>query len=271
VAAFYRRQVTGGSTVVAVFGDVDPAVAESLARRSFGAMPAGKQALPAVPAEPARDKPVLYVKAKPPTRAAAGVGLAFEGMTVSAVDDVAKMAVLDTIISGYRYPTGWLMENLRGRDRSLVYEVHAMNRPGPIPGAFEIYAACEPAKVNEVYRIISQQLDRARAGQSTPAELERAKTIIATTELMGHQTASERAMQAALDELYGLGWDNNQRFIERVRNVTLDDVKAMAVKYFTVPVVAVVTAAPEQVDIGVQPAAVDRDQPAGPGGGKERP
>ena len=271
VAAFYRRQVTGGDTVVAIFGDVDPAVAESLTRRYFGSLPAGKQALPSVPAEPARDKPVLYVKAKPPTRAAAGVGLAFEGMTVSEVDDVAKMAVLDTIISGYRYPTGWLMENLRGKDRSLVYEVHAINRPGPIPGAFEIYAACEPTKVNEVYRIISQQLDRARAGQFTPPELERAKTIIATTELMGHQTAGDRAMQAALDELYGLGWDNNQRFIERVRAATLDDVRAMAVKYFTAPVVAVVTAAPDQVDIGTTPAAVDRDQPAQSGSAKEHP
>jgi predicted Zn-dependent peptidase len=88
---------------------------------------------------------------------------------------------------------------------------------------------------------------------------------------MGHQTAGERAMQAALDELYGLGWDNNRRFIDRVKDVTLDDVKATAVKYFTVPVVAVVTAAPDKVDIGVKAAAVDRDEPAESGGGKERP
>ena len=55
------------------------------------------------------------------------------------------------------------------------------------------------------------------------------------------------------------------------RAVTLDDVKAMAVTYFTVPVVAVVTAAPDKVDIGVAPAAVDRDEPAKTGGAKEHP
>jgi len=259
VAAFHRRQLAGPNTVVAVYGDIDPQVAESLVRRSFGTLPAQGPALPVVPAEEPGDKPVLYIKAKPPTRAAAGVGLAFPGMTFNQADDVAQMDVLDTVISGYRYPTGWLEESLRGKDRSLVYEVHAIHRPGPIPGCFEIYAACEPAKVNEVYTIITQQLERARAGQFTEAELARAKTIIDTTKTLQLQSNADRAMQAALDELYGLGYDYTRQYLERVRSVTLEQVHAMAQKYLTVPVVTVVTPAPDQVNIGVEPAAIDRD------------
>ncbi|HSW45015.1 MAG TPA: insulinase family protein, partial [Phycisphaerae bacterium] len=259
LAAFYRRQVTGPNTVVAVFGDIDPQAAETLLRRHFGALSAGKVPLPSVAAEPDRDKPAVYIKAKPPTRDVAGLGLSFTGMPLSRVDDVARMAVLDTIISGYRYPTGWLEESLRGKDRSLVYEIHAIHRPGPIPGCFQIYAACEPEKVSEVYTIIMRQLDRARAGEFTPAELERAKTIIATTEMMSHQTNAERAMQAALDELYGLGFDNNRLFLDRVKAVTLDQVRETAARYLTVPVVAVVTPAPDAVRLGIEPTAVDRD------------
>ncbi len=267
--AFHAERFTAANTVVAVFGDIDPTAAESLLRRKFGALPAGKAGLPDATPEPPRDKPLLYVKAKPPTRQAAGIGLAFAGLKFDDSENMARMAVLDTIISGYRYPTGWLEENLRGGDRSLVYEVHAINRPGPIPGALEIYAACEPGKVNEVYTIITAQLDRARAGRFTEAELVRAKTIIATTELMERQSNADRAMRASLDELYGLGYDNGERFLDRVRSVTLDDVHATARQFLTQPVVAVVTPDPDAVDIGIAPAAVEREPAPGASAGKE--
>jgi zinc protease len=140
-----------------------------------------------------------------------------------------------------------------------VYEVHAVNRPGVLPGHFGIYAACQPDKVNEVYRIITKQLNRARAGEFTPAELERAKTIIVTNELMGNQTNSARAMQSALDELYGLGYDYHDSLSDRVNAVTLDEVKRVATRYLTTPVVAVVTPSPDAVELGIKPTIVKDD------------
>ena len=150
-------------------------------------------------------------------------------------------------------------ESLRGGDRSFVYEVHAVNRPGITPGYFGIYAACQPEKVGEVYRIITEQLDKARAGTFTAAELERAKIIISTTEMMQNQTNSDRAMQSAIDELYGLGYDYREQFVEGVRAVTLEDVKRVATQYFTEPVITVVTPAPKQLGLGPEPSAVDSD------------
>ncbi len=263
VAEFYRRRATASQTVLAIFGDVEPARVESLVRQHFSDMPAGAAPALSVIDEPALTSPKLYVKAKSPDRRVAGICLGFRGMRLTDTADVIPVAVLDTIVSGYRLPTGWLHEALRGGDRSLVYEVHAVNFAGILPGAFEIYAACQPDKVGQVYRIITGQLDRARAGEFTPDELERAKTIIVTTELMTTQTNSERAMQAALDELYGLGYDYHDKFAERVRAVTLDDVKRMADRYLTTPVIAVVTPAPDQIDLEIAPAAVERDSAAG--------
>jgi len=259
VAAFYRQRITGVNTVVAIFGDVDPARAESLADRCFGSLPAGAYGLPSAEDEPVLAEPALYVKAKPLSRQVAGIGMGFAGMTFADTDDVIRMTVLDTIVSGYRYPTGWLHDSLRGGDRSLVYEVHAMNRPGLLPGVFQLYAACQPDKVGEVCRIIAEQLDRARAGKFTEKELATAKNIIATTELMSHQTNSEVAMQAALDELYGLGYDYHDRFAERVRRVTLAEVSGVAERFLTTPVITVVTPAPEKVQLDIEPSAVDRE------------
>ena len=270
VEKFYRRRVTGPQTVVAIYGDLDAEKAESLVREHFSKLPGGSPKALSAADEPSRSAPKLYVKQKSPDRQVAGICIGFPGMKVTNVADRVPTAVLDTIISGYRLPTGWLHESLRGGDRSYVYEVHAVNFAGILPGYFEIYAACEPAKVGEVYRIITEQLDRARAGEFTAEELERAKTMIVTTELMANQTNSDRAMQAALDELYGLGYDHHEGFADSVRAVTLDDVKRMAGKYLTTPVVAVVTPAPEKVELGIEPTAVDGDQGAGEAGGEAK-
>ena len=72
-----------------------------------------------------------------------------------------------------------------------------------------------------------------------------------------------RPMQAALDELYGLGHDYRRVLIEQVQAVTAEHITAMARKYFTAPAVAVVTPAPDKLDLGIQPTRTDRDEPEG--------
>ncbi len=264
VARAYRRSATGPTTVLAIFGDVDAGQAEALARRLFSGLPAKAEELPQVPSEEPLAGPVLRIRAKSPQRRTAGVGVAFRGMRFVDTEDTEAMAVLDTVMSGYRYPAGWLHEALRGGQADLVYEVHASNVPGLFPGYFQIYAACQPEKVSEVYRIIAGQIEKARAGRITAEELERAKGIIVTTELMSRQTNGDRAMQTALDELYGLGADYRERMIEAVRRVTVEDCRRVAEKYFTAPVIAVVTAEPGKVDLGLRPEAIEGDQtPAG--------
>src|SRR5207247_6291244 len=71
--------------------------------------------------------------------------------------------VADTMCSGYRYPTGYLHEILRGR--GLVYVVHAQNWPGrnvKLPGTFFVYAGCDPGKVNEVVALILENIARVQ-------------------------------------------------------------------------------------------------------------
>ena len=262
---FERRPgfVETGRTVIEDMVVGQPDQVESLARKYFNKLPEPAGPLPDIADEPAISKPELYVKQKSPDRRVAGIHLGFRGMKLTETNDVIPMAVLDTIISGYRLPTGWLHKSLREGDASYVYEVHAINVPGLSPGYFGIYAACQPTKVGEVYRIINNQLDKARVGQFTQDELERAKTIIVTSELMGRQTNSDRAMQSAIDELYGLGYDNHEKLVKRVRAVTLEEVKRVANKYLTAPIVAIVTPAPDQVDLGIEPVTVDSDEQVG--------
>ncbi len=262
VERFYRGQLAAGNMVVAIYGDVDPDKAEALVRKLFTGLPAGGPKIPVVAAAKAPERPQLFIKAKGSERMAAGICIGYPGMTMADRNERAVMAVLDSVVSGYRYPTGWLHEALRGGRQDFVYEVHAMNRPGLIPGTFQVYAACQPERVNEVYRIFRANLDKAVKGEFTPEEIERAKTIIVTSETTERQTNLERAMGEAIDELYGLGYDSQAKFIEAVRAAGPEDLRKMAERYFTTPIVAVVTPKPEAVDIGVKPVAIEGQAPA---------
>jgi len=170
--------------------------------------------------------------------------VAVPGMTLAELDDRLAMMVLDTIISGYRLPRGWLHTELRGK--RLVYVVHAYNWAAPVPGAFVAYAQCEPGKAALVARIIRREFRRTLSYPFSRAEVEEAVNMILTAELLENQSARALAMQAALDELYGFGFDFRKTLEKRLRAVGPEDVARVARKYLSGGyVTTVVTPAPE--------------------------
>ena len=173
-----------------------------------------------------------------------GVIVAAPGMTVANVKDRDAMVVLDTIISGYRLPRGWLHTELRGK--GLVYVVHAYNFAALVPGAFITYAQCEPDKGPEVVEIIHRNLRRTQTHEFTQAEVDEAVNMILTAELLANQSMAALSMQAALDELYGFGYDFHKGYEKRLRAVTPDEVTRVAKKYLAGGyVTTVVTPKPE--------------------------
>jgi len=177
----------------------------------------------------------------------AGVVLARPGTSRDQVEDRATVNVLDTIISGYHLPRGWLHAELRGK--KLVYVVHAYNRPAYVPGAFQVYALCEPDKAEIVAGIITKNLRRTLTHTFTQAEVDEAVNMILTAELLGKQSMGSLAMQAGLDELYGFGYDFRKQYEKRLRAVTPAAVSAVAKKYLSSGyVTTIVTPKPDLVD-----------------------
>jgi len=160
-------------------------------------------------------------------------------------------------MSGPSLPSGWLHRELREGTRDLVYEVHAINFVGLAPGYYGIYAGCQPERVGDVYKIIRTQCDKAVAGKITAEELDRAKGMMITTERLHNRTIGQMATRAALDELYGLGYDAYEQYADRVNAVTLEEVRRVARQFLTRMIITVATPKPEDVQIGIQPTAVD--------------
>ena len=237
IRAYHRKVVKAGSSVLAVFGNFDAAATRKRIEHLFAKMPAGTVQVPSPPARTVAPGGELHVERT--NKAGAAVIFSLPGMKITNLEDRFAITVLDTIISGYRLPAGWLHAGLRGR--KLVYVVHAYNWAGLAPGAFVTYAAGQPHKAPEVVRLIRGHLARAATYLPTKEEVDRAVNTVLTAELLENQSMGALAMSAALDELYGFGHDFRKKIERHYRKVTPQEVLRVGKKYFSGPPVVVVT------------------------------
>ena len=235
--SFYSRYAHPANMVLAIFGDIDLSQAADAVRRHFADFKGqGTLTLPQIPSEPPLTQNKRVQKTSEKEEAVVFIG--FSGMAFEMREDRFAMDVLDAIISGINYPGGWLHNELRGR--GLVYVVHAYNFVGLEPGYFGIYALTRPETVEEVVRIVDKAIERIKTQDVALEELRRAKVICVTNFVMEHQRAQDIAREAALDELYGLGYDFGDIYMQGISAVKPEDIRRVAQKYLTHRLVAVV-------------------------------
>jgi zinc protease len=259
VQKWYDEQIKNRPRVLAIYGDVDPARAKELATRYFsgGAKHAvtlqerDKPRADATVPKPARLN-VARVEVQKTNNPQAGVVMGFKSDSVigGVYQPVIDMA--DCMTSGYGFPTGYIFEILRGR--GLVYDANAMNFPGlnaTIPGTFIAYAGCEPKNVNEVVDVMLESVARL---QGSDADMQadwfrRSKQLIVTGDAIDNETPAAQATLAALDELYGLGYNYHEKFADRINGVSLDDIRKLAASRLQECVITVSTPDPDKVKI----------------------
>jgi zinc protease len=264
---WYDEKVLGGRKVLAVYGDVDPDHADAVARRLFGISAATRPAndgtiVHGIVDVPATTQPaigpsiaVTDVKVQKTESALAGVVIGFKSNSTIGDRGNYALDVGQTMAGGWGYPTGYLFETLRGR--GLVYVVEAQNNPGiggpKTAGDFIVFAGCDPSKVNDVVDLSLQNIARL---QGTPADVQpdwfdRSKLLITTADALDNETLASQVSTAALDELFGLGFDYHQQFAPGINGVTLDQVRAAAAGRLRDCVVTVCT--PDPAALTVKP------------------
>lgn len=243
VVAFYQRYAVPSNMVLAIFGDIDVTQTATAVERAFADFQPRPVSFPEVPAEPMHTETRREVKRTEKQVAAIYVG--YPGTTIANTKDRYALHVLDALVSGIGFPGGWLHTELRGKQ--LVYVVHAYNWLGLEPGYFAIMAATQPQKVEEVITIMRQNMERARQGEFSDENLARAKRLARIAERMQRQTNEQQARDAALHELYGLGYDFSAREIAQLEQVTKADVLRVAQTYLHHPTIVITTPNREQM------------------------
>jgi zinc protease len=224
--------------VLALAGDFAPEVAEAAVRKRLAGFRAlAPAAAPLPPPPPGLPEPKEVVKRT--GKGQTTIVLGYPGISAESGDRFA-LDVIDAVTSGIGLPSGWLHNALRGGDRSLVYFVHAIPWYGLDGGAYYILTRCNPEDEGRVLDLARGVQRRIVEAEITDEDLERGKSIALTAHAIDRETPGERAREAAIDELLGLGHDWGDRYPDRIRAVTKADVARVARRLFGPAILAVV-------------------------------
>jgi zinc protease len=171
------------------------------------------------------------------------------------------MQVLSRVLSSF--PTGWLEQELRGRGPGLVYAVGAGHATGLIPGYFSVLFNTDAKQAPEAIARAMAVVERAKTELVDPTTLGRAKAATLVDEFMAKQANGDRATEAALNELYGLGLDESERFRKAVESLTAEQLQAVAKDALKNPVVVVITNEPLPAEAVGQAGVPGATQPVG--------
>ena len=242
IVNFYQQTVMPNNAVLAIFGDIDPDKMVTEVKSVLGKWKTGKVV-----------EPVITKRVAPLTRServekqtdkvSAAIYLGTNGL---AVEDPERptLDVIDAVLSGIGYPSGWLHEALRGGNQSLVYVIHAFPSANLDGGHFGIITQTTMANYKKVVEIILGKLQKIQQEPLKGEELSAAKNMIVTMHEMSLETNGAQARSAAINEVLGLGYDWDSRYPKLVEQVSAEDVLRVAQKLF--PYHLLVSAIPEK-------------------------
>jgi zinc protease len=233
----FNRISAPSNMVIAGIGGFDLDEAEKLVREMFEPYPDQEPYEPAKASQSPLEEPIVKEIKIP--RAKAHIGLAFR---IVSFDDPDRypLEVLNNLLAGQG---GRLFVELRDR-RSLAYIVTSFMRPGVDPGMFAFYIACDVSKTDTAIQGLFDEIGKVRSEEIQEDEVRSAKENIIGNHLIALQSTWSRAESRSLNELYGLGYDYHLKFVERISEVTPEQVKSVAEKYLDPEKVAIVKILP---------------------------
>jgi zinc protease len=237
--AIHQRFAVPSNTVITGVGDMDVNKAFETITNLFGKIPAKTLAVPKIPEQEriteVREKVLRLPRAK------AHLAIGFRGTTLKDEDRYA-LDVLNTVMSGMG---GRLFMELRDKE-SLAYTVASFARPGNDPGVFAFYMATDPAKADKALKGLFREIKRVKDAPISDEELTRSINNVIGRRKISLQSPWARAENAALNDLYGLGYDYDPEYIEKISQVTADQVLQVARKYLDTDHAAIVKILPEK-------------------------
>lgn len=236
ILSYQNSRLLTQEMVLAVTGPTSPAEWSDLAGRALDplgkAVAARKQAIPELKEIIRREKIVPKEQAV--------MHLAFPTVPVTHPDQIA-LAILDEALSdlGSR-----LFVRIR-EELGLAYFVGTSQFLGLEAGHFFFYLGTDPAKRREIEaELLAQVAVLAESGLKQD-EFARARAKMESQDKLEQQNPSQIAYAAAIDELFGLGYEYGQVRRDRTASISLDEVNAVARRYFSNPFYVLATVSPE--------------------------
>ncbi|MFQ5835225.1 MAG: M16 family metallopeptidase [bacterium] len=237
---YYDEFYAPNNMVLAVYGDVEASEVVKKVDKAFAGFK--PRPLPLVK-NPRELKPTqVRVATKYMEKKQAIIMMGFQGIDVKS-EDRYTFEVMTSILSG---GGSRLSQSLRDQ-LGLAYSVGSFSFIGlEDPGAYIFYVATAPEKVEIARDGLLEEIRKLIMSEVTEEELNRAKKDLIGTETIRLETNQALAFQCALDELYGLGYQNFERYASGINQVTKEDIRKVATKYFDLGSYTMVVVGPKE-------------------------
>ena len=227
IVDFYKGYCVGENIVLSISGDIDSEAAYKKAAWYFGGI--RKRQEPPVKdiTLDKIDKRIELRRKMDKEQSVLMVGFRSVGLQDP---DRYPLQVLASIFSG---PAGRLFTNIR-QQKGLAYTTGVFGMVGIDEGSFIFYAATSAENIDLAKEEIFAQIREVCEGKVSDEEISSAKISLISSDRIGLQDTGAFAMEMALDELYGLGFENYKDYPAKIDKITRQDVIQAANKYFTV-------------------------------------
>jgi zinc protease len=233
IIRFYREHSQGSNMVISVCGDVDKDKVSSLIESRLRGIGNKTFPKPGMLKSAQLEGRIDVTSIMDKEQAVVMAGFKTPGVTCK---QRYPLQVLSSIFQG---SGGRLFENIR-QDKGLAYTLGVFGMAGMDEGSFIFYAAVSPDNVDTVTEKIMNEINSVNSGNIIADDITAAKKSLISQYHTGLQTAGEFAQKTALDELYGLGYDNYLSYPETIQSITLNDVISLSNKYLN-PALCVVS------------------------------
>lgn len=165
---------------------------------------------------------------KPLEREQTHIIIGYKGLTLSD----PKRYVLQVIQSILAGQGGRLFLELRDK-ASLAYSVSPMRMEGVDTGYFGAYIGCSPEKGEKSIAMLREEFKKLTQDKVGEVELDRAKRYLIGRHDIDLQRNSAISSSILFNEIYGIESAEVFAYADRLKNVTSEDVRALATEIFS--------------------------------------
>jgi len=144
-------------------------------------------------------------------------------------DDRYALAIIDVCLGGSM--SSRLFQEIREK-RGLVYSINTYEAIYRTAGIFGIYAGTNPSNVNEVIKLIWDEMEKIKVEGLRSDEFERAKTQIKGGLLIGLESTKYRAGRNGRSELYFNRLFSTEEICDAIDRVTQADIIRLSNQMF---------------------------------------
>jgi zinc protease len=219
LVAHHARYYAASNASITLVGDVSRAEAERIAEAIAAGMPKGAAAV--LPPAPALPKGQTVALPHPASQAHILIGLP---LIARGDPDFFPLLVGNYTLGGGGFVSR-LMQEVRDK-RGFAYSVYSYFSPLRQAGPFQIGLQTKRSQAPEAIKVVREVLAGFLKDGPTPDELEAAKANLAGSFPLRLDSNRKLLENAATIGFYGLPLDWLDRYQERIRAVTADDVRA---------------------------------------------